>query len=168
MQTAWQAQQQGQAELYDRALENATQAQRAYQAARLRRDDIIAANQQEYDWAVRSQGEALQRARQVPGRYQPETPSWVLYEKFGDAAKDVAVDLAPARTALAEVRASRGVLPDGTARPFPSQVESIAAHLEKAARETSLTTIRNELRRLGPRTRSPNGDIRGSAKQLYR
>jgi hypothetical protein len=167
VQTAQQARQQGQAELYDRALEKATQASRESQAARLRRDDIIAANQQEYDWAVRSQGEALQRARQVPGNYRPETPSWVLYEKFGDAAKDAAVDLAPARGALAEVRASRGVLPDGTARPFPSQVESIATNLEKATGETSVQTIRNELRRLGPLTRSPNGDIRGPAKQLY-
>jgi hypothetical protein len=167
VQTARQAQQQGQAEIYDRALEKATQAQREYQAARLRRDDIIATNQQEYDFAVRSQGEALTSARQVPGNYRPETPSWLLYEKFGDAAKDAAVDLAPARTALAEVRASRGVLPDGTVRPFPSQVESMAAHLEKATGETSIKTIRDELRRLGPLTRHADGNIRGPAKQLY-
>jgi hypothetical protein len=116
---------------------------------------------------VAAQGQAIQSARAVPGRYTPETPSWVLYEKFGDAAKDATVDLAPARAALAEVRASRGVLPDGTVRPFPAQVESIAANLEKATGETSLTTIREELRRLGPLTRSQDGNVRGAAKQLY-
>ena len=39
--------------------------------------------------------------------------------KYGDAAKDRDIDLAPGRTALAELRAQRGVLPDGTLRLFP-------------------------------------------------
>jgi hypothetical protein len=91
----------------------------------------------------------------------------VQYEKFGDAAKDAVVDLTPAKAALAEVRASRGVLPDGTARPLPAAVESIAANLEKATGDTSFKTIREELRRLGPLTRSQDGNVRGAAKQLY-
>lgn len=116
---------------------------------------------------VQAQQQAIRSARAVPGRYSPETPSWVLYEKFGDVAKNEGVDLAPAKTGLAEVRASRGVLPDGTARPFPAQVEQIASTLERAEGRASVQTIRNELRRLAPLTRSPNGDIRGPAKQLY-
>lgn len=120
-----------------------------------------------YQQAVEGQRSAIQTARAVPGRYTPETPSWVMYEKFGDAAKDAVVDLAPAKAALADVRASRGVLPDGTLRPFPSAVERIAANLEKATGDTSVQTIRNELRRLGPLTRHADGNIRGPAKQLY-
>jgi hypothetical protein len=171
--------------LYDEAVIRAKVAQREYQMARQQRAQTIAAHQQTWEQAqqakqaeyqgkvtqqaadVTAQGQALQTARAVPGRYAPETPSWVHYEKFGEAAKDAVVDLAPAKTALAEVRASRGLLPDGTARPFPQAVESIAGTLEKATGETSVQTIQQELRRLGPLTRSPNGDIRGPAKQLY-
>jgi hypothetical protein len=46
-------------------------------------------------------------------------------------------------------------------------VESIAANLEKATGDTSFKTIREELRRLGPLTRSQDGNVRGAAKQLY-
>jgi hypothetical protein len=116
---------------------------------------------------VAAQQQAIRSARAIPGRYTPETPSWVLYEKFGDAAKDATVDMTPAKTALAEVRASRGVLPDGTVRPFPQAVESIATSLEKAEGAVSVQTIREELRRLGPLTRSSDGNVRGAAKQLY-
>jgi hypothetical protein len=125
------------------------------------------ARQQQYQQAQAGQEQALTQARAVPGQYQPQTPSWVLYEKFGDAAKDATVDLTPAKAALADVRASRGVLPDGSMRPFPSAVESIASNLEKATGETSFKTIREELRRLGPLTKSQDGNVRGAAKQLY-
>jgi hypothetical protein len=116
---------------------------------------------------VTAQQQAIRSARAVPGRYSPETPAWVLYDKFGDLAKNEVIDLTPAKAGLAEVRAARGVLPDGTSRPFPAQVEQIASTLERAEGSVSVQTIRNELRRLGSLTRSPNGDIRGPAKQLY-
>jgi len=125
------------------------------------------ARQQQHSQAVAGQQQAITTARATPGRYTPETPSWVQYEKFGDAAKDAVVDLTPAKAALADVRASRGVLPDGSIRPFPQAVESIAANLEKATGETSFKTIREELRRLGPLTKSQDGNVRGAAKQLY-
>jgi transglycosylase-like protein with SLT domain len=153
---------------YDEAVRTAQEER--YASAReqtLGEQQQAGARAQQYQEAVAGQQQALRQARAVPGRYAPETPSWVLYEKFGDAAKDATVDLTPAKAALAEVRASRGVLPDGSVRPFPSQVESIAATLEQATGETSLTTIREELRRLGPLTRAQDGNVRGAAKQLY-
>ena len=130
----------------------AEQARRYGQARTETMEETAAAQakQQQYQQAVTGQEQALTQARAVPGQYQPQTPSWVQYEKFGDAAKDAVVDLTPAKAALAEVRASRGVLPDGTARPLPAAVESIAANLEKATGETSFKTIREELRRLRP------------------
>ena len=185
-----------QKELYDTAVIKAKASQRDYEMAARARQQKIDAGRQEYDEAVRAQQaddlakeqsrqqtiaqqqqtyqqavtgqeQAITQARATPGKYTPETPSWVMYEKFGDAAKDAVVDLTPAKAALAEVRASRGVLPDGTIRPFPQAVESIAANLEKATGDTSFKTIREELRRLGPLTKSQDGNVRGAAKQLY-
>jgi hypothetical protein len=187
-------------EVYDLALRKARAAQAKYQQQLTHRQEVIAAQRETYDDAVRStqesqyqtaregvlaeqqagatrqqqyqqgvsgQQQALTQARAIPGAYTPDTPSSVLYEKFSDAARDATVDLAPARAALAEVRASRGVLPDGTVRPLPQAVESIAANLERATGETSIQTIRDELRRLGPLTRSSDSTVRGAAKQLY-
>ena len=185
-----------QKDLYETAVIKAKASQRDYEMARRARDEKIATGKQEYDAAVRAQQaedltkeqgrqqtitqrqqdysqavagqeRAITQARATPGKYAPETPSWKLYEEFGDAAKDAVVDLTPAKAAIAELRASRGVLPDGSVRPFPQAVESIAANMEKATGETSFKTIREELRRLGPLTRHEDGNIRGPAKQLY-
>jgi hypothetical protein len=120
-----------------------------------------------YSQAVEGQRQAIQTARAVPGRYKPETPSWTLYERFNDVAKHQDVDLLTAKTALADVRAGRGVLPDGSLRPFPQSVERIAASLEQAAETANVQTIQQELRRLGPLIRHADGNIRGPAKQLY-
>ena len=120
-----------------------------------------------YSQAVEGQRSAIQTARAVPGRYAPETPSWTLYERFNDVAKHQDVDLLTAKTALADVRAGRGVLPDGSLRPFPQSVERIAASLEQAADTANVQTIQQELRRLGPLIRHADGNIRGPAKQLY-
>ena len=68
---------------------------------------------------------------------------------------------------MAELRATRGVLPDGSIRPFPDAVEKIATNLENATGPTSFKTIHEELKRLGPLTRNKDGKIRGPAKQLF-
>jgi hypothetical protein len=137
-----------------------------YQTKELARTQEVARRQQEYTGAITGQERAIAEARAIPGRYAPGTPSWLLYEKYGDAAKDAVIDLAPAKTALAELRAQRGVLPDGTIRPFPKPVEDIAAKLDKATGNTPFETIRQEIRKLGPLTRSADGNVRGPAKQL--
>lgn len=152
---------------YTQRRQEIAEQQADYQAKEQARQQRIAQGQQEYSQAVTQQEQALTQARAVPGRYTPETPSWVQYEKLGDVAKETMVDLAPAKTALADLRAQRGVLPDGTVRPFPSQVESIAANLEKAADTANFHTIREGMRRLGPLTRSSDGTVRGPAKQLF-
>jgi hypothetical protein len=140
--------------------------QAGYQSDVQAREQTIARRQHEYTGAVQQQGQVLTEARAIPARYKPETPSWVLYEKYGDAAKDTAFDLAPSNAALAELRVQRGVLPDGTMRPFPKAVEDIAANLEKATGPVPFETIRQEIRKLGPLTRHGDGNIRGPAKQL--
>jgi hypothetical protein len=140
---------------------------RRSQAGRAVRQEGQAVVPEAYQQAVEGQRQAIASARSVPGRYSPETPSWTLYERFGDAAKNQEVDLLTAKTALADVRAGRGVLPDGSLRPFPQAVERIATSLEQAEGPASVQTIREELRRLGPLTRHADGNIRGPAKQLY-
>jgi hypothetical protein len=152
---------------YDLRQREIAEQQADYQAKERARTQGMAERQQAYEGAITQQGEALTQARAIPGRYTPETPSWVQYEKYGDAAQDAVVDLVPAKTGLADMRAQRGLLPDGTLRPFPSQVESIAATLEKAADTANFQTIREELRRLGPLTRHGDSTIRGPAKQLF-
>jgi hypothetical protein len=184
-----------QKELYDTAVIKAKASQREYEMLTRQRRETIAANQQDYETAlkaqqaedlareqartqkmtqrqdeytgaIQSQEAALTQARAVPKQYAPETPAWVLYEKYGDAAKDVTLDLAPGRAAVAELRAQRGVLPDGSMRPFPKAVEDIAATLEASTGPVPFETIRQEIRKLGKLTHSGDGNIRGPAKQL--
>jgi hypothetical protein len=142
--------------------------QAGYQSDVQAREQTTFRRQQEYTGAVQQQGQVLTEARAIPARYKPETPSWVLYEKYGDAAKDTVMDLTPAKTAVAELRAQRGVLPDGSMRPFPKAVEDVASQLEKASgiEGVKFETIRQELRKLGPLSRSSDGNVRGPAKQL--
>ena len=81
-----------------------------YQAKELARIQDIAVRQQEYTGAIRQQGEAITQARAIPGRYAPETPSWLQYQRYEDAAKDVTFDLTPAkkRQSGGAARHSRG------------------------------------------------------------
>jgi hypothetical protein len=143
----------------------------AYTTARqAARDEQAAAQagQQQYQEAVTGQQQALGEARAIPGRYTPDTPSWVLYDKFGEAARGSRVPLGDMRQGVADMRAGRGLLPTGETRPFPAVIERRMRALEQAdAVDLDIQTIRNELRELGPLTRSSDGNVRGPAKQLY-
>lgn len=117
---------------------------------------------------ITSQAQAVQTAQGLPKSkaYAPETPSWKLYDDFGAAAKGEPLDLTGPKTTLTELKASR-VGAGGEPIPLPSQVQGFADRLEKAAQTMDMVQVRNEMKALGELTRSPNGNIRGPAKQIY-
>lgn len=110
---------------------------------------------------------AITAARHVAGKYAPDVPSWVLYDKFGQAAKNATVDMAPVQTAAKNILGSRPVLPSGQQAMLPAPVQKLYDEALQSMGSVDVSTIQKQLKLLGPLTRSPNGDIRGAAKQLY-
>lgn len=160
------AQAKGQRDLYNAAWQETQDAQAAYRT-NLGQYEKAAQAAQAYDQGMAGQQRALSTARGVPPAYAPTTPSWVLYEKFGDVAKQAPVDMVPMQQQAREIVASRGVLPTGEPVPVPGVLQKFVDAIQGADNTVSAQTIREQMRALGPLTRSPNGQIRGMAKQLY-
>lgn len=120
---------------------------------------------------TRTHQEALERAQMLPEMYK-ETgdPSHVRYERAASAAQGEYVDPSTGKAALQQFRDEdyRKLLDDSNA-PLPNEVKFYADQLEKlpADEPASVTGIWDTMKKLGPLTSSPSGDVRRTASALY-
>lgn len=138
----------------------ANDARLAAQAAQQRYEAELAA----YQSTVMAQETAVGTARSLPATARPETPSWVTYQKLRDVAPTSPVNITQAQEAASRLTSELGErLP--TAQP--SRLQSLLSDIQERETTTTLAVVHEDLKVLGPLTRSGDSTTRRVAKQLY-
>lgn len=145
-----------------------TKAQNVQQQSQAYADDIakaragFGAEHEAYAEAIAAHARAGAQAERLIQGPQPATaPSWYLYQKVRDTAPTTLVDFAPVQQIATDVsKAAR-------AEYLPTRLQERLQALRTQDPTGTVDLAHDELKFWGPLTSSKNGDIRGTAKQVY-
>jgi hypothetical protein len=115
-----------------------------------------------YTTNVAAQEKAVLGARAIPGRYLPETPSSVLYDKLRNIAGEAQVTSQPAKVLAQEMRHQ---VEEYGAKASP-EVLTLLRKIEDLPETTDVATMHELLKQLGPLSSKGDGTTRGIAQQL--